>query len=309
MPSTAFVDPAALSASSPSSSCDESSPPPQSAPSRKRARSDMSAEDRREARAHRNRIAAQNSRDRRKIQFASLNARVSELEEENRQLKEELSKYRSQQQPSPQIIPTVSTLTAFSSAPVLIASQFTDTSRERENEELRERVRSLEKSWESVVRTLAAQGKHDPAVALPSPPASSSGSSASPLLTLASPTLSLLSSDANHDELTRHSARVATAGTPSLVSSASLQRVTPTLRLARRAPSTPSPPPSSPSTQTTTTRRPSRSSLPPASKTGSWTSSRPRPRTRPSPRSRLATTLLLSLALRKAQLRRRQSRQ
>ncbi|KZW00218.1 hypothetical protein EXIGLDRAFT_761831 [Exidia glandulosa HHB12029] len=177
MPSNAFIDPALLEASSPSpSSSSGGSPPPERQPSRKRPRSDVSAEERREARAHRNRIAAQNSRDRRKVQFASLTARVNELEEENRQLKDELSKYRSQQQPVPQIVPTVSTRSPPQSlsAEALTAArppQFTDTSRERENEELRERVRSLEKSWEGVVRMLAAQGKNG-ALALPSPPAS-----------------------------------------------------------------------------------------------------------------------------------------
>ncbi|EJD52809.1 hypothetical protein AURDEDRAFT_120387 [Auricularia subglabra TFB-10046 SS5] len=207
MPS-AYIDPAHLAGSPSPSSSSSGSPPPAPAPSRKRPRSDMSAEERREARAHRNRIAAQNSRDRRKVQFASLSTKVAELEEENKQLKDELSKYRSQQQPVPQIVPT-----------------FTDTTRERENEELRERVRSLERSWETVVRMLAAQGKPTPA-ALPSPPVSnSSDSDASPLFPHASPTLSLLSADATQDELTRHSARVATAGTPSPVSTAALQRV------------------------------------------------------------------------------------
>ena len=56
-------------------------------PPRKRSRSDITPEERREARAHRNRIAAQNSRDRRKAQFAYLERRVQELEEENRQLR------------------------------------------------------------------------------------------------------------------------------------------------------------------------------------------------------------------------------
>ena len=54
-----------------------------SEPPRKRSRSEVTAEERKEARAHRNRIAAQNSRDRRKAQFSYLERRVAELEEEH----------------------------------------------------------------------------------------------------------------------------------------------------------------------------------------------------------------------------------
>lgn len=300
----AFVNPAALSAPSPSPSddSDRGSPEPQSAPSRKRQRTDMSAEERKEARAHRNRIAAQNSRDRRKLQFSQLNNRVAELEEENRQLKEELSMYRSKQHPSPQVVPT-----------------FTDNTREQENEELRERVRSLEKSWESVVRMLAVQGK---AGALPTPPISTSSDSGnSPLFGHASPTLSMLSAtDGSIDEHTRHSARVATAGTPSPVSSAALQRVALKSRRTHRASSTASPStsqsttpsPKTSTTSTTQTTQPLRSSL--ASRTGSWTSSLPRRPRRASrlvpsqQRQRQAVMLLLSLAQRKTQLRLMQQR-
>jgi len=58
-----------------------------SQPSRKRPRTESASEDRKEARAHRNRIAAQNSRDRRKAQFSYLESRVKDLEEENRRLR------------------------------------------------------------------------------------------------------------------------------------------------------------------------------------------------------------------------------
>jgi cell division protein FtsB len=95
----------------------------------------MSAEERKEARAHRNRIAAQNSRDRRKAEFATLSQRVAELEEENRQLRAGMG---------------------MASSP-----RHADTERakwERENEELKERIKSLEQGWDTIVKALAAQG-------------------------------------------------------------------------------------------------------------------------------------------------------
>ncbi|GAB1521404.1 hypothetical protein RhiTH_004499 [Rhizoctonia solani] len=112
------------SAASPASSSSSSNP-------RKRARpSDMSPEERKEARAQRNRIASQCSRDRRKQQFADLEARVQELEEENRRLRAgavvEPRKPKVEQKSNEQ------------------------ECREKENEELRERVRQLEKAWENV---------------------------------------------------------------------------------------------------------------------------------------------------------------
>ncbi|KAG8734528.1 hypothetical protein FRC11_000016 [Ceratobasidium sp. 423] len=125
------------SAASPASSSSSSNP-------RKRARpSDMTAEERKEARAQRNRIAAQCSRDRRKQQFSDLEARVQELEEENRRLRAgavvEPPKPKAEQKSNEQ------------------------ESREKENEELRERVRQLEKAWENgyVIITLQYRGKHE----------------------------------------------------------------------------------------------------------------------------------------------------
>ncbi|KAF7321719.1 BZIP domain-containing protein [Mycena kentingensis (nom. inval.)] len=109
-----------------SSPADSSEP----GPSRKRQRTAASSEERKEARAHRNRIAAQNSRDRRKAQFSHLERRVAELEEENRQLRAGLVA----PPPAPQ------------------------SDRDRENEELRERIRTLEKGWDAVMKALAAQG-------------------------------------------------------------------------------------------------------------------------------------------------------
>ncbi|KAG8213678.1 hypothetical protein J3R82DRAFT_10375 [Butyriboletus roseoflavus] len=91
----AYVDPSSLSLpssslkrpASPASSTDDSTPRPSDEPPRKRSRSAVTPEERKEARAHRNRIAAQNSRDRRKAQFTLLEQRVAELEEENRRLR------------------------------------------------------------------------------------------------------------------------------------------------------------------------------------------------------------------------------
>ncbi|KAJ7346892.1 hypothetical protein DFH08DRAFT_205142 [Mycena albidolilacea] len=114
---------------------------PEPGPSRKRPRtSSTSTEDRKEARAHRNRIAAQNSRDRRKAQFTYLERRVSELEEENRQLRAGLVA----PSPRPDQLKT--------------EEQERERAKELENEELRERIKSLEKGWDVVIMTLKAQG-------------------------------------------------------------------------------------------------------------------------------------------------------
>ncbi|KAI0339907.1 hypothetical protein BDW22DRAFT_1486599 [Trametopsis cervina] len=119
----------------------ESAPSPAAStsdyPPRKRSRSEVTPEERKEARAHRNRIAAQNSRDRRKAQFAHLERRVAELEEENRQLR------------------------AGKSVSVTSTSheqQTRDLAREKENHELRERIKTLETGWDAVIKALAASG-------------------------------------------------------------------------------------------------------------------------------------------------------
>ncbi|KAF8638751.1 hypothetical protein AX17_001992 [Amanita inopinata Kibby_2008] len=134
--SKSCVDPTSLSIPSPSSE-------PESGPSRKRARTDISVDDRKEARAHRNRIAAQNSRDRRKAQFTYLERRVTELEEENRQLRAGMG-------------------LAHSPSSSRQAEEEKERERqraqERENEELKERIRTLEKGWDAVMKALAAQG-------------------------------------------------------------------------------------------------------------------------------------------------------
>lgn len=137
------VNPTLLSSSSfpsPSSSCASSPAPSIEGPPRKRPRSDLSSEERKEARAHRNRIAAQNSRDRRKAHYSHLEQRIAELEEENRRLRAGQG-----EPPAP----------ARRSAD---EERERDRARERENEELRERIKTLEKGWNAVVKALAAQG-------------------------------------------------------------------------------------------------------------------------------------------------------
>ena len=133
----------------------------ESGPSRKRPRTNTSAttsEERKEARAHRNRIAAQNSRDKRKAHFSYLERRVAELEDENRRL-------RAGGLVPPPTIP-LSTLGPV--LPVIDDRRRTEREiqKERENEELKARIRTLEKGWEAVVKALAAQGLSTSASAL-----------------------------------------------------------------------------------------------------------------------------------------------
>lgn len=138
-----------------------------SEPPRKRPRSAMSPEERKEARAHRNRIAAQNSRDRRKVHFANLERRVAELEEENRRLRAGL--------------PVGPPSCAAISEPEVVTIEHereekrkqTEEQRERENEQLRERIRSLEIGYQTVLRALADQGKFLPSMHTPTSPSSS----------------------------------------------------------------------------------------------------------------------------------------
>jgi hypothetical protein len=106
---------------------------------RKRPRSEASPDERKEARAHRNRIAAQNSRDRRKAQFTYLERRVAELEEENRLLRAGMN------------VPPSSTPSSTEEQ----RGREKEFAREKENEELRERIRTLEKGWNAVVQALA----------------------------------------------------------------------------------------------------------------------------------------------------------
>ena len=154
-----FVDPSTLSMASPSpssSSFHDDIDNHESGPSRKRPRttSATSPEERKEARAHRNRIAAQNSRDKRKAQFSYLERRVAELEEENRRLR------AGGLVPPPPTLP----LSTFGPTFPLLASDDErprterEKQKERENEELKARIRTLEKGWEAVMKALAAHG-------------------------------------------------------------------------------------------------------------------------------------------------------
>ncbi|KAG1777771.1 hypothetical protein EV702DRAFT_1100737 [Suillus placidus] len=165
-----FVDPSSLSLpsssslkrpASPSSSCEDSLDVSVQEPPRKRPRSAVTPEERKEARAHRNRIAAQNSRDRRKAQYSLLERRVAELEEENRRLRAGV----------PMTIPASPSFSSTSEPEVVTIEQEqerrrkrAEDQRERENLELRERIRTLEMGYEAVLRTLATQGANPPAL-------------------------------------------------------------------------------------------------------------------------------------------------
>jgi len=220
-----FVDPICLSLPSPSDSTSSNRTVPSvpdshaEGPSRKRQRSDGTSEERREARMHRNRIAAQNSRDKRKAQFTFLERRVAELEEENRQLRVSLG---------------VQGMTTIQGN--LTADQETKKARDRENEELKERIKTLEKGWETVIKALASQGLSTGLPFTPSTPASKPETSTSTLPVIVpsspvypiSPALSNTSAlpspgplYADGSDFTRHSARVATIDPTSM----SLQRV------------------------------------------------------------------------------------
>ncbi|TDL26107.1 hypothetical protein BD410DRAFT_566404 [Rickenella mellea] len=256
--SSVFVDPSSLSLPSPQSDNSPTSPQPEHhdsphpgpSTSRKRQRTELTPEERKDARAHRNRIAAQNSRDKRKAQFTLLERRVAELEAENRQLRAGMSSSDLQRADERRL-----------------EERERQRDRERENAELRERVKSLEEGWEAVKKVLSSQGLPPPAQAQtssssstsPSSPRASNSPTTFPVLVpqtsmfplTPSPSLSsssLFEFEPETNESTRHLARVATAAVPH--PAASLQRVdSPPLRLPDSS-STPSPPPTSNSTLT-----------------------------------------------------------
>lgn len=209
-----------------------SSTPSTSQPPRKRPRSDMTTEEKRDARAHRNRVAAQNSRDKRKNQFATLEQRVAELESENQQLRTAM-------------VTAQPDMTLFLSSSINEREQ----ARERENQELRERIKVLEQGWSSVVQALAAAGQAIPILGLPpsmtqekslalQDTSSISERDSSPDIKLeypgtpsstsltSSPSLTFSSFTAASDDSTRHLARMANASDSLIgVPEASLQRV------------------------------------------------------------------------------------
>jgi len=110
-------------------------------PARKRARSELDPDERKEARAHRNRIAAQNSRDKRKAHLECLEARVMALEEENRRLRAGMSHFPLGKTEDQNFV-----------------NMQAESSKERENQELRERIKTLEKGWSAVVQALQVSG-------------------------------------------------------------------------------------------------------------------------------------------------------
>ena len=179
-PPPSFVDPSNLSlpssslkrSPSPSSSRADSPDAVVQEPPRKRPRSAMTPEERKEARAHRNRIAAQNSRDRRKAQFSLLERRVAELEEENRRLRSGIPvSHCASPSPSSVSEPDVATIQQEQERERKRAEE----QRERENLELRERIRTLEMGYEAVLRALATQGANTSELAsMPTPPEASS---------------------------------------------------------------------------------------------------------------------------------------
>ncbi|KAH9993567.1 hypothetical protein BJV77DRAFT_1067158 [Russula vinacea] len=163
LPSTTTSKPASKSRPAPTSNQDGTAP-------RKRPRSEMTTEERKEARASRNRIAAQNSRDKRKAQFTALEARISELEAENRAL-------RAGATHTPRMNHNSSEQRA------------ADAAREAENRSLRERVRTLENAWEAIIQTLQTHGTSAglPTVLPPPPSMQSSAASPSPSASTSSP--------------------------------------------------------------------------------------------------------------------------
>jgi cell division protein FtsB len=196
-------------------------------PSRKRARTDMTPEQRKEARAHRNRIAAQNSRDKRKAEFGHLHSRVADLEAENARLRAHATNVN----------------------PSAAAEQ---SHWEQENAALRERIRTLEKGWDVIIKALAAQGlpagllaaaqpqSQQPTSTTISPmmvpsspvypptPSSISHMSLSPSFVTSSPKINTTTTGSELPESARHLARVATAVPHRM---ASLQRADSTLML------------------------------------------------------------------------------
>ncbi|KAG5651865.1 hypothetical protein H0H81_007112 [Sphagnurus paluster] len=207
-----FIDPAALSESDVAASPSPSASGSSTSNPRKRPRTESSSEERKEARAHRNRIAAQNSRDRRKAQFSYLERRVAELEEENRALR------------AARGIPLLPVSASNTFQAEEEHKRLEASARDRENEELKERIKTLERGWDAVIKALAAQGlplapappQPQPAVVAPPPvfpisPAPSHASLDHSPSPAASP-IPIPEPSEPQTESTRHLARVATIG-------------------------------------------------------------------------------------------------
>ncbi|KAG9015620.1 hypothetical protein FRB90_004728 [Tulasnella sp. 427] len=232
--------PSPVSAPSPASSKGSSTVQP----SRKRPRTDFqSSEERKEARAERNRIAAQVSRDRRKAEFSDLRDRVSFLERENTAL-------RQQATASTSLAATQTSSLGLAQVPA-IGSTTHAVEIERENRELKERVRVLENALstlsQNVANALKGVGTGSTiggalSHLLPSSPSSSILPTTSNMTTQTTPnapaaytagfttpvnaTTPLVGASASSS--TRHLARVACVLSPSLDDETSLQRVEPT---------------------------------------------------------------------------------
>ncbi|KAG8969338.1 hypothetical protein FRC03_003439 [Tulasnella sp. 419] len=224
------INPSLINAPSPSSSTSS-----QSATSRKRQRlSDgITSEERKEARAERNRIAAQISRDRRKAEFEELKHKVTFLERENATLRATIA---------------TSGITTSSNATLALSQR--ELERERENQELKERVKMLEKAWESVVSALhgvgGAAGLTLPAVS--SLQKASSTSASAPIQANVDTTITSTSSplvEVSDLASTRHLARVAYILSHSVDDEMSLQRVEPVTTTKTRLSHPSTPPPSS----------------------------------------------------------------
>ncbi|KAF8325275.1 uncharacterized protein EI90DRAFT_2186673 [Cantharellus anzutake] len=191
------IDPASLSYPAPDSSTASSSQspaPPSPGQSRKRQRlsEPTASEEKKVARAERNRIAAQESRDRRKKEFADLHKRVAELEAENAALRQ-------------------------STQGAVIGNERTTRS-EQENAELLERVARLEAALTSIMPLISGSRSSTstpvtPTSEVTAPPAPTPSLDSANLATRIDESSSL-SSDS-----TRHLARVATIPTPSLEAS------------------------------------------------------------------------------------------
>ncbi|KAG8910202.1 hypothetical protein FRC00_008659 [Tulasnella sp. 408] len=254
----AAAAPSPVSAPSPASSKGSAT----AQPSRKRPRTDFqTSEERKEARAERNRIAAQVSRDRRKAEFSDLRDRVSFLERENAALRQQAATSTSL------TTPATSSL-GLAQVPAIGTTSHT-VEIERENRELKERVRVLENALstlsQNVANALKGVGTGSSiggalSHLLPASPSTSILPPTSNMTAQTTPTAPVYTATttpvnattplvgASASSSTRHLARVACVLSPSLDDETSLQRVEPTEQSASSL-LPPTPTPTTPSTQ------------------------------------------------------------